>query len=87
MRRNSKSDAPSSSQARLQGAYLGGLMETATGKLVATKEESGDVDFSESETWSYQEEAVLGRPIWIVIALGSNPLEDEQLGLSAFFKA
>ena len=50
MRRNSKSDAASSSQARLQDAYLGGLMDTATGKLVAT-EESGDVDLSESETW------------------------------------
>ena len=63
MRRSSKSDAASSSQARLQarlqGAYFGGLMVTATGKLVATKEESGDVDLSESETWS--EEDVTGR--------------------------
>ena len=42
-----------SSQARLQDAYLGGLMDTATGELVATKEESGDVDLSESETWTY----------------------------------
>ena len=63
MRRNSKSDEASSSQVRLQDAYLGGLMDTATGKLVATKDESGDVNLSESETWSYQEEAVLGRPI------------------------
>ena len=63
MRRNSKSDAASSSQVRLQDAYLGGLMDTATRKLVATKDESGDVNLSESETWSYQEEAVLGRPI------------------------
>ena len=62
MRRNSKSDAASSSQVRLQDAYLGGLMDTATGKLVATKEESGDVDLSESETWSFQEEAVTERP-------------------------
>ena len=38
-------------------------MDTATGKTVATKEESGDVDLSESETWSLQEEAVLERPI------------------------
>ena len=59
IRRNSKSDAASSSQVRLQDAYLGRLMDTATGKLVATKEESGDVDLSESETWSFQEEAVL----------------------------
>ena len=36
MRRNSKSDAASSSQARLQGAYIGGLMDTATGKTVTT---------------------------------------------------
>ena len=50
MRRNSKSDAASSSEVRLQDANLGGLMDTATGKPVATKEESGDVHLSESET-------------------------------------
>ena len=37
-------------------------MDTVTVKLVATKEESGDVDLSESETWSFQEEAVTVRP-------------------------
>ena len=37
MRRNSKSDTASSSQVRLKDAYLGGLMDTATGKPVATK--------------------------------------------------
>ena len=47
MRRNSESDAASSSPARLKDAYLGGLMDTATEKLVATKEESGDVDLSD----------------------------------------
>ena len=52
MRGNSESDAASSSQARLKDAYLVGLMDTATGKLVATKEEPGDVDLSESETGS-----------------------------------
>ena len=31
-------------------------------KLVATEEESGDVDLSESETWSFQEEAVALKP-------------------------
>ena len=36
-------------------------METATRKPVATKEESGDVDLSESETGS--EEEVTGRPV------------------------
>ena len=61
MRRNSKSDAASSSQVRLQDAYLGRLMDTATGKAVATKRESGDVDLSESETGS--EEFVTGKPI------------------------
>ena len=50
MRGNSESDAASSSQARLKDAYFGGLMDTATGKPVATKEESGDVDLSESQT-------------------------------------
>ena len=50
MRRNSKSDAASSSQVKLQDAHLGGLMDTATVKLVAAKEESGDVDFSGFET-------------------------------------
>ena len=64
MRKNSKSDAASSSQVRLQDAYLGGVMDTATEKPVATKEESGNVDVSEAETWSFQEdEVVLERPI------------------------
>ena len=48
---------------KLQDAYLGGLTDTATGKPVATKEESGDVDLSESETGCFQEEAVTGRPV------------------------
>ena len=52
MRINSTSDAASSSQVRLQDACVGGSMDTTTGKPVATKEESGDVDLSESETWS-----------------------------------
>ena len=63
MRRNSNSDAASSSQVKLQDAYLGGLMDKATVKLVATEEESGDVDLSESETWSFHEEEVTGRPV------------------------
>ena len=56
MRGNSQSEAASSSQVRLQHAYLGGSMDTATGKLVATKDESGDVDLSYSETWCFHEE-------------------------------
>ena len=61
MRRNSESDAASSFQARLKDAYLGGLMDTATEKPVATKQESGDVDLSESGTGS--EEDVTGRRV------------------------
>ena len=38
-------------------------MDTAMEKPVATTEESEDVDLSESEIWSFQEEAVLVRPI------------------------
>ena len=63
MRRNSKSDAASSSQARLQDAYLGGLMDTAARKPVATKEVSGDLDLSESDTGSLHEEEVTGKPV------------------------
>ena len=66
MRRNSKSDAASSS--RLQDAYLGRLMDTAMRKLVATKEGSGDVDLSESETGS--EEEVTWRPVAYKTATG-----------------
>ena len=63
MRINSKSDAASSSQVRLQDAYLGGLMDTAAVKPVASEEESGDMDLSESETGSLHEEEVTGRPV------------------------
>ena len=63
---NSESDA--TSQARLKDAYLGGLMETPTVKLVATKEESWDVDLSESETGS--EEDVTGKPAAYKTAAG-----------------
>ena len=68
MRGNSESDAASRSQARLQDAYLGCSMDTATGKLAATKEESGDVDLSESETGS--EEDVTGRSVAYETAAG-----------------
>ena len=61
MRGNSESDAASSSQARLKDAYFGWLMDTATGKPVPTKEESGEVDLSESETGS--EENVTGKQV------------------------
>ena len=38
-------------------------MDTATGKLVASEEESGDVDNSESEIWFYQGGRVTEKPI------------------------
>ena len=60
MRRNSKSNAASSSQARLEDAYFGGSMDTATEKPVAAKEESGDVTF---ETETESEEDVTGKPV------------------------
>ena len=63
MRRNSKSDAASS-------AHLGGLKDEGAGKPLATKEESGDVDLSESETWSFHEEEVTGRPVAYKTATG-----------------
>ena len=75
MRKNSKSDAASSSQARLQDAYLDGLMDTATEKPVSSKEESGDLDLSESETWS-QEDAMTGNPSAHETAPG-NPMHPE----------
>ena len=77
MRRNSKSDAASSSQVKLQDAYLGGLMDEATGKLVATKEESGAVDLSESETWSFHEEEVTERPVACKTAKGKPGASSE----------
>ena len=61
MRRNSKSDAASSCYVKLQeDAYIGGLTDKA---LVATKQESGVVDLSESEIWSFHEEEVTGKPV------------------------
>ena len=44
-------------------------MDTATGKPIATKEESGDVDLSESETGC--EEDVTGRPVAHKTATGT----------------
>ena len=95
MRRNSKSDVASSSQVRLQDACLGGLMDIATGKLVAT-EESSDVDHSESGTWSFQEEAVTVRPVACKTATGKpnassksdhpgNPKAESGASLSLLF--
>ena len=63
MRRNSKSDAASSFEVRLRDGYLGGFMAKATGQLVATKEESGDVDLAESDTWCLHEKAATGRAV------------------------
>ena len=45
-------------------------MDTATGKPVATEEESGDVGLSESETGS--EEDVTGKPVAYKTATGET---------------
>ena len=51
-------------------------MDTATGKPVATKEASGDVDLSESETES--EEEVTGRPVACKTATGNQNAREVQ---------
>ena len=50
-------------------------MDTATEKLFATKEESGDVDFSESEIGS--EENVTGKPVAYETATGKTYASNE----------
>ena len=52
MRGNSESDAASSSQARLQDAYLGGFMSTATGKpYVSSKSDCKEGPQAEKMQW------------------------------------
>ena len=60
MRRNSESDAVLNCGCKMH--TLTGWWTQPRGNLSLQKKESGDVDISESETWSYQEEAVLARP-------------------------
>ena len=62
MRRNSKPDAASNSQVKLQDAYLGGLLDRVAGKLVATEENQVLWEFFESESWSNHEDEVKGKP-------------------------
>ena len=57
-RRNSRPDEAPSSQVRLKDEHLGRMMDDSAGKHVATKEESGGVDFS--ECWSLREDEVTG---------------------------
>ena len=59
-RRNSKLDEAPSSQLKLKDVYHGGLMDTATGKPVATEENQVFWEFSESESWSVHEDKVTG---------------------------
>ena len=63
MRRNSKSDATSSSQERLKDAYLGGLMDRVAGKPAATEKSQGSCNFPESESWKDNEHRVTGKPV------------------------
>ena len=62
-RRNSKPDAASSSQVRLQDAYLGGLMDGVAVKPTATDESQEIWEFSESEPWSNHEKEGEGKPV------------------------
>ena len=52
-------------------------MDKATVKPVATKEESGGVDLSESETWSFHEEEVRERPVACKTAEGKPGASSE----------
>ena len=52
VRRNSKPDAASSSQVKLQDAHLGGLMENVAGKPVAIDENQVLWEFFDSESWA-----------------------------------
>ena len=63
MRGNSESDAASSSQARLQDVYLGGLMDESAEKPVATEENQVICEFSESDSCSIHEDEVTGKPV------------------------
>ena len=58
MRGNSKPDAASSSQVKLQDPHHGGLMEKVAGKPVATDGHQVLWEFSESEAWSNHEDEV-----------------------------
>ena len=62
MTRNSKSDAASSSQARLEDAYLGGLMVEVAERPTATHKSQDLGEFSESESWSNNENGAKGKP-------------------------
>ena len=64
-RRNSKPDAASSSQGRLKGAYLGGLMDRVAGKPTGTDKSQESWEFSESESWSNHEKEVMRTPVAI----------------------
>ena len=60
-RRNSKPDAASSSQGRLKGAYLGGLMVEVAAKPAATDKSHESWEFSDSESWSSHQKEVTGK--------------------------
>ena len=64
-RRNSKTDAASSSQGRLKDVYFGGLMVGVAGKLAGTdkSQESWEFSESESESWSDHEKEVTGKTV------------------------
>ena len=70
MRRNSKSDVASSFQARLEDAYLGGLMVEVPERPSATHKSQELWKFSGSESWSNNENGAFGKP---TAPLSKNP--------------
>ena len=60
-RRNSKPDAASSCQGRLKDAYHGGLLFEVAEKLAATDKSQESWEFSESESWSNDENGAMGK--------------------------
>ena len=62
-RRNSRPDEAPSSQVKLKDVYLGGLMDDSAEKPVATEESRVLWEFSESESWSVDQDEVTGKPV------------------------
>ena len=62
-RRNSRPDEAPSSQVKLKDVYLGGLMDDSAEKPVATVESRVLWEFSESESWSVDQDEVTGKPV------------------------
>ena len=77
--RNSKPDAASSSQGRLNDAYLGGLMVEVAGKASATDKSQELWESSESETWSNDESGAAGK-LDVFMSRNSGESENHKTG-------